>query len=893
MRLVEIVQQIDQLMNDGSNLYQEREIQEALECYQEAQDILENIREQIEQMPNAEKRAIEFFSAKYAVTLNNIGSIYDSQNDFTQALEYYEKALFVYESITSVSVEIASCFNSIAGIYRSTSNWRLALEYYNKSLAIDEENATSSVDIATRLNNIGFVYQNQGDFARALDCYYKALVIDEAIGGNSTQIAIVLNNIGLIYRYQGDLVNALEYFQKSLVIDQVINAVSMETATDLNNIGFVYRSQGDLVNALKYFQQALVILEKEFPKSKETAASLNNVGIIYHSKSDGDLFLALEYYKRALLILELSAPNSSEIAGSLRNIGAVYYALDDFGLALEYYEKALSIAENLRRSIGSHRAAEYTFISKLGSIYSMFSCYEKQTQEDKGIHSYASTNAFDLAERVRAKTMSDRLAEKNLTIVPKNKKQQKLLEQQKQVHFDLAHAYDRKYQVRQNIFPNTAVKEKADRDIQELERLQDDLYLALRRDFPEYATIEYPKPLTLTQTQQEILTLNTALLAFFRTDKKYYLWIVHQNNNHMIPLPSTLEEMRDKVSDAVGGFHLRRPAKSASQKEWHQFQAAVEAREILETVAMLWLSKTLLRFIPVHFWEGIRRLLIIPDGILHYLPFEMLPWTSDDGDTLGDAYSISYAPSTTVLHNLRTLRENRPVPAYGAEFVAFGDPGKDYPPFNPSDAPARPDNDTRRDGNNRILGTREEIHTIAEQFTESQRRIFLGKDATERRAITETEDAKYLHFATHGSYDSEQAMGGYLDLAAPQVGDNPEGQPIKYDDKLSVQDIINLRLTAEMVVCSACVTGLGQVKSGEGMEGMSRAFLYAGAKCVLVTLWPVSDAHMPEYMEHLYTELRTGKTVADALFHARKKMRAAYDDPYIWAPLIAVGLAHE
>ena len=264
---------------------------------------------------------------------------------------------------------------------------------------------------------------------------------------------------------------------------------------------------------------------------------------------------------------------------------------------------------------------------------------------------------------------------------------------------------------------------------------------------------------------------------------------------------------------------------------------------------------------PSRFWDGVEFVIVIPDAHLHYLPLEVLS-APHAKDPLVERYAVAYAPSATALDG---LGRRSATTASRGEFVGFG---------------------------HALPSARGEVEAIARAFV-ARGAISLGpyldRDATELRAKSESAGVRFVHFATHGEFNDERPELSGLHLAAPLPEE--KATDARADDFLQVYEMFDLRLSAEAVICSSCETGLGNVNPGEGMVGMSQALFFAGARCVVVTLWPVRDEPTRELMERFYGYLVEGHSLAESLRAAKRDVRRWFPDPYYWAAFVAVGAA--
>ena len=412
--------------------------------------------------------------------------------------------------------------------------------------------------------------------------------------------------------------------------------------------------------------------------------------------------------------------------------------------------------------------------------------------------------------------------------------------------------------------PEVTVRHLAARE----RHLEDELDRAadrLRTAFPAYAQLRYPEPLSLSEVQQS-LDRGTLLLTYEATGDEALVAAVRRTKCAMVWLGCTPSQLKELLDVAIGAY-------------WDGEEGGPDAQQ-----AQRRLAEFLVDPVPEAFFDGVLRVVIAPSGALAYLPFELLPCPG--GQLLGDRYVITYTPSATVLVSLARKRRERPASWADREFVAFADPSQ------PQEA------DTGAlwwPGIGRMLprlpGTRREVERIARRFP-GRSAFYFGERATEHRLMTSAEGYRYVHLATHGWLDDQNPLYSGLVVAPPTADELSTAQHL--DDFLQVYEMFGLRLSAELVVCSACQTGLGRIQAGEGLVGMSRALFFAGARCLVLSLWPVADRPTERLMDRFYEFLAAGRTPPEALQKAKSSVRQThpevYRDPYGWAAFIAIGL---
>jgi CHAT domain-containing protein/tetratricopeptide (TPR) repeat protein len=361
--------------------------------------------------------------------------------------------------------------------------------------------------------------------------------------------------------------------------------------------------------------------------------------------------------------------------------------------------------------------------------------------------------------------------------------------------------------------------------------------------------------LTASAIQRMAARHHAVLVEYFIGDSRSWVWAIDAKRVAMASLPG-------------------RPAIEGLVRRYRELTAtrSPDAREAAEA-----LRRTLLGPVAAQLGRG-GTLIVVPDGVLHYLPFETLP--APPAHFLAESFTVSYAPSASVLDDLDT----RPPPASGKELLAFGDP--DFGPVrSPAGAALVRAMDQRRALRlNPLPSSRQEVRSIAALFNPSSVTTYLGAAATKSSLEKEhLPDYRRIHFATHAFVDEVRPERSGIALAAAAGKDGMLRSP----------EIARLKLNADLVVLSACETALGPVIRGEGVVGLKQAFLYAGASRVVASLWEVNDIVTAEFMRLFYTRMNAGESPATALRSAKIAMMnsgvPAYRDPKFWAPFVLIG----
>ncbi|MFB2936905.1 tetratricopeptide repeat protein [Aerosakkonemataceae cyanobacterium BLCC-F154] len=802
-----------------------------------------------------------------ATTLNNIGGLYNDLGEKQKALDYYNQALPLYRAVGDRSGE-ATTLSNIGLVYNSLGEKQKALDYYNQALPLSRAVGDREGE-ATTLNNIGLVYDSLGEKQKALDGYNQALPLYRAVGNRGGE-ATTLSNIGYLYDSLGEKQKALDYYNQALPLYRAVGDRNGE-ATILNNIGSMYQSLGEQQQALNYLNQALPLYRAVGDRSGE-ATTLNNIGSVYYLL--GEKQKALDYYNRTLPILRAVGDRRTE-ATTLYNFASLKRSQGNLTEALTDIEAAITIVEDLRTKIGSQELRQSYFATVQG-YYQFYIDLLMQLHQQNPNQGYDG-QALYISERARARSLLELLTEATANI--RTGVDPKLLEEERNLQQQLNALENRRYQLQSGQYNEqelNEIKQKINNLLDQFKQLQ----AQIRTNSPRYADLKYPQPLNLQQIQQQVLDDDTLLLQYSLGKNRSYLWAVTKNSITSYVLPKQSE-----IEAAV-----------------KTFRESVTKNNTATLDTGLPLSKILLA--PVANQLGNKRLLIVGDGALQFVPFAALPLPNSPTNPLLVQNEIVTLPSASTVAIQRRQLQNRTPVAKTVAVIAD-------PVFNRTDSritgnPPTPTNNTLselslnraarnlglgEDGGGRIFDrlqfTRTEADKILAFVPQTQRLQAFDFDAS-RQIATNPDLSQYqiIHFATHGLLDPvNPELSGIVLSLYDQNGKSQDGF-------LRLHDIFNLNLPAELVVLSACETGLGENVKGEGLVGLTRGFMYAGSRRVIVSLWSVNDAATSELMAKFYQKiLQGGKNPVQALREAQLEMWNSQDrrSPYYWAAFTVQG----
>ncbi len=853
--------------------------------------------------------------------------------DYKTAIEKYTAARKCYvEYNREETHNSAECFSALAHIYDTLGDYERALDFANQSLVIDRKIFGESHQVtAGNYSRIGGIYYSIGDYERALEFFNKSLAVNETLGEKGElSRAADYDNTGLVYFARGDYKKALDNFQKSLDVKFRTFMYHPFTAYNFDNVGLAYLALGNYGEALKNFNEALGIRQRNIKYQEPfTALSFSYIGRV--REAAGEYAAALVNYQKALDVrLKYLDAEHPAVADSYDDLGRVYFKMKDNRRALEYYGKALSAMSGGKESPGAadcrpDAATAMTFrrmgvaLSAAGRKKEAAAAYanaadvldrirgfiesesSRKLQESgfyemypEGIGAFAALaeeaggdapleQAFEFAEKGIGRVFMDMLGRGRAVVdggLPRDVVQQGLALRAKLKAArdavdkeEAAPEGDKTYFSRRDVY---SALEQAEADLKSYEA-------GLLEKYPDYAELMRPHVRSLAEIRGKVFAPAEAALEYYLGEK--YSWLI------LITRDSISIEKLAPAAEIESRVEL---LKSKMAKPNSRINSIYSAAAGLYDMLIKPVEKNL---------SGIEKLLIVPTGKLYFLPFEAL--ILGEGDRrryLIEKYSVRYAPSLNVLYLVQGRRERRgAAPGANREWLAFGDPvyqqecderarGGDV-----SDATEYAmETYTRAMAGGggrggiwcRLPGTGEEVRAIASQFgTEVKKEdVNIALDATETRfKQLAALGSRFLHAACHGTLGEGGA--GQPAVVLSLIGNRNSGE----DGFLTMTEVLNMKAPAEMVVLSACRTGEGLMEKGEGVAGMARAFLFAGADSLVVSLWSVADVETRDLMVSFYKKLLSGTDRETALRESKREMIAKGLHPFYWAPFIYIG----
>ncbi len=852
------------------------------------------------------KKAYGEVNIDVALTLNNIGNIYYKLGQFKKALQCYEQALAIQKiDLVEAHPYIVLSLCNIGNVYCEMGEYSKALTFFDQSLtfnkkAIQQEYPTK----ANILDGLGMTYYNLNQFDKSLLCYEESYLIKiNVIGEQHRDIGINLINLGNIYFTKGNNEKALFYFNRALeILKKVLGEGHQDVAMTLNNLGLVYNSIGQYDKSLKFLEKALKIRKKALGKDHyDVAMTLETIGLVY--RSNGKFKKSLNFSEKAFAIykkvINKDHPHFSDFLG---NLGLVYRANGQFSTAYEYLNQSLELKKrnillNITFLAEDQKTSFLGYETLLYEYFESLNLFHHNDLKNSSLNSFnnslfISGFIFRSSQQLRTTilTSKDTLLKEDFSfwLDLKQKYAKALLlikEEQLQQGIDIKGLEEEIIKMESNLIKRsqdfTNDKERVNLDFEKVRGYlnEDEVYI-------QFNSFNYTN-------------------AKYLTDSIFYIANIIQSDSKEPIFVELFEQAQldslmlvDDLTSMMG--NLYQPFDSALYN-------------------LVW--KPIARYLG-----DSKKVYIAPSGQLHKLAFAAIG--DGTGHVLSDKYEIHQVlsaqdfvyPSSPVVFNSEDKATTTSIAMFGginydqSKTIASE---QDSVLFSPLSLLSK---DLNR-GNSFVYlpATQKEIESIQSQFKQNNKTTlsYSGLEATEAslRSLEGDKAPKILHIATHGYFapdPTEDRNKIQLHMMGQEnrytASDNPllrsglmmagsnaswKGTvtlPSEEDGILTAQEVSNLNLlNTQLVVLSACETGLGDIKGREGVFGLQRAFRLAGAKYLLLSLWSIPDEETSEYMELFYAEVLKQNDISKAYKSTQTAMRQMYpNSPMKWAGMVLV-----
>lgn len=809
-----------------------------------------------------------------------------------QSLQYQKQALSLWRLLGDKRGQ-ATTLIALGHLSSLTGNKQQALAFYHE--AEPAITGCGESDNEARLYaGLGFVHEDLGDQEAALTYYLKALAKWRLSQFRNAEVQ-ALTQIGRIYHEAGENTQALAFLTQAKRKAQALKNLSSEAWVSAH-LGAVYAALQREKEAFTAYQEALN--EKVFVIPWIRALALNGIGRLRQQRRNYEE--ALSWYRKALTLCRHSHEPFGEVS-TLNNIARAERDSGDLNKALETLNEAIGKIEMLRvKMSGQSMRASYFAASR--EAYEAAIDIQMRLSQIAG-NRKAEIHAFEWNERAKARSLLDTLAESKTDLSSDN--DPKLIEQERQLLARIAE----KNQELAKLYGNSATPAQisaTEKELSDLVTRNGVVQSLMRAANPRYASLTQPEPLNLAEIQK-LLDPDTVLLEYSLGDDRSYLWVVTTESISSFSLPPQAEI--EKVARQVYEL-LIAPNQTVKSETELSREARLRQAEAQYPKAALRLSQMILA--PAASLLDSKRLVVVADGALQYIPFAALPVAKPSGDkaagdshTLLEDHEIINLPSASALAAIRRERESRKPAPKAVAVIAD-------PVFNKEDASLRAAELRKtRGGQNRtraadlqhdirqmeiegkqitldrLLFSREEAMAILAIAPQGESLGLLNFQANKETVMqTDLHQYRIIHFATHGLLNSKnpELSGIVLSLV------DKDGNPL--NGFLRLHEIYSFKLPAELVVLSACQTALGKEIKGEGIMGLTRGFMYAGASRVVASLWSVNDAATADLMGLFYKRmLQNGERPTEALRKAQLKMmlQKRWQSPYYWAAFTIQG----
>ena len=821
---------------------------------------------------------------KVAEGYENIGLALKKMGRYREALPNYENSKSIFlNNFGPDHPRVAQSFLQMTSILMPLQDYEKALNYGFEALRINLKTfGEDSRIVANCYNNLGVIYLQKGDYKKAVSYHLQDLAISlRLLGEDHIDVAEIYTNLGIAARKEQDFDQSLRYNQQALDIRlKLLGEDHLKVAESYNNMANVYSDIGQYDKAIDYHKKSLVVHRKALGETHPSVAQVyNNLANPYLQK--GEFEKSIEMCRKALLSVGYAQFDSLNKASDLEQMNKALFLLSKTNLA-QY--KSIGSAICLDRSVDGAQQCLKGVEFQLLSI---------SADGDKTYLKERDREAYELPLKIYfaaglPKTFG-RLTELVFSGFEKSKSGLLQAQIQETNAFHFANIADSLLQKEQFLRYEITRREKQQQGLIYAGSIETDtnllrvntllldlrtrytnLTLQFETNYPTYYRLKYDlSTVSLPYVQDTLLTKNQSLLEYFVGDSSIYLFVVRPDTfiikevKRDFPLDDWIEQFRQ----GLYGFH------GAEKNLKHDTLYARTLRQYLEFGPKLY--QKLIAPVAQYLTEQV---VLVPDGPLGYLPFNALlsspPKDRNNFKTypyLLNKYQFSYTYSATLLRDMRDKKHHHPA---SKELAAFA-------PFYTGDTLVFKDSYgyVSRNGFDPLPFTKAEVGEARKAMGGD---IISGPAATEERFTSIAGNYRILHLATHGRADNR--VGDYAYLAFSEIKDSLE------NELLYVKDLYNLELNADLVVLSACETGIGKLQRGEGIISLARAFAYAGAKSIVTTLWSVNDQSTAELMRYFYRELKKGETKDAALRAAQLEyISKNAKHPYFWAAFIPIG----
>jgi tetratricopeptide (TPR) repeat protein len=879
------------------------------------------------------KKALGENHPDVATSLNNLGILYIDMGNYPKAEPYWLQTLEIRKKALGENhPDVATYFDNLGVLYCYMGNYPKAEPNYLQALEIRKKALGENHPVvASTFSNLGVLYKYMGNYPKAEPYMLQALEIDKKTKGeNHPDVAASLNNLGALYQDMGNYPKAEPYYLQALEIQKkALGENHPEVGTFINNLGALYHEMGNYPKAEYYKLQALEILKKALGENHPNVANtLHNLGNLYliisnYPKAEPYYLQSLEIRKKAL------GENHPDVAVSLYSLGDLYMNMGNFPKAELYYLQAL---ETFKKALGENHPHVATSISNLGHLHLSQGQMEKaearylewngkkqaqiqryfpflsdnekqQFYENKLTGSQEEFKSFCIAryaakKAIAADLYNDQLATKGLLLNSSAKWKHRIKTAGDKKLNRLYDDWEMSQNKLNNLIQSTDSTERAGLDSIQAKTEKMEKELSLRSE--NFAKLS-DKKLINWKDVQKTLKPGEAAIEMVRVKKFGIEKTVSDTSDPKKPvykvkgLTDTIyyAALIVKPESLIPEMVLLKNGNDLEGKHLKYYQNTV-SKQIQDNQSYQ------------QFWEKIgtklgtsTRVYFSPDGVFHNINLNTL-FNPKTKKYLLEEKDIRLVTVTKDIVNPGPAEEENKL----AELVGFPSYYVNSPTASVSTT-ERKSPEVFYFGLNlesagrlaELPGTKTEVDKIAGILEGKGWEVknYTGSNALEAN-VKESYKPRLLHIATHGFFQPDTTKGSNpllrSGLMLTGAGSTLKGEKNETgeDGILTAYEAMNLNLdNTDLVVLSACETGLGEIKNGEGVYGLQRAFKVAGARSLIMSLWKVNDAATQELMVGFYRNWLGGKGKRTSFLQAQKELKARYPNPYYWGAFVMVG----
>ncbi len=850
---------------------------------------------------------------KTAVAYGNIAIVYKRQKKLDLALEYNLKALNVYLLYHDENDPIVSkYYNNIGNVYYERGYNKKAKYYYEKSVKIiTKTHGDKHVSLAPMYVNLSNMYFNTYNYNKCIDYSLKSIEIYKRYGVNHSRLAPPYNTLGVAYNEIGNYEKALEFLEKSEEIIDKNPKTSISKHYVYNSLSKTYRSIGDYEKELYYLELSRDIILNRYDENYEDLVVVYmNLSRAYRHLSNYDK--ALHYAKKSLSLMK----QDSKKEGGLAYIEVIrtYFHKEDYKMARRYLDTlSTSLGFNDKNEEIFHSinflSARRSFLETLGNYYELVQHTDPVTYLDSlrhvdkrfiafqdfiiensfgekteniyiggAHHLYEEgishilekgdkkeiNEAFKISELVKSRKLLESFYKENaikISGIP-----QELLDKDEDLNIEFSRLEKTQYEISNSSVPNDSVLVAINDKIFKNKQEREEITTLFKKEYPNYYQLIHDNNVVDIAQVQKFLKNKQSLVEYFMGEEQLFIFVINKDSYLLkkVEIDSSFNDTVEQLRDGIYNYW--------SQKEKVNNNSDNPNKLYVEAAYTLY--NTLIAPVEKELSENV---IIVPDGELSFIPFDALltERVNQEINTrklpyLLKKYTISYSYSATLLDQINA----REPEGLNDKIIAFA------PEFKSEDTYTTIA--MRRNGLGRLKYNIPEVETISDLIKTD---IYKSDAATKINFVKNSKNYKIIHLSTHAK--ANDTYGDYSYIAF----DNGNDSIPEVEDKLYVKELYNLDLNADMVVLSACETGVGEIKKGEGVISLARAFTYAGAQSTVTSLWNVNDAQTSKLMELFYINIKDGLPKDKALHNAKLTYieNEELTAPYFWAAFIPAG----